>query len=96
MERLKKILIFIVTPIAFVIGYVYFVLTAKKRVEDDLLISTQKEKLSELKGEEKQIDARANDAVAKFQRIRDAFLSGRDNVGGRGDSGKDGASGDKR
>jgi hypothetical protein len=56
--------------------FIYFLIRKSESLADELKAKDGEEKLKELKGEQKQIDTNANDAVSEYERDLKSYLSG--------------------
>lgn len=90
-ESVKNVMLYIVTPIAFVVGFIYYLIVKNHRLEDELNIKEGEKKLGELKGQQKEIDDRADASSAEYERLKRDYLRGSHQGSGPGDSGQDGS-----
>lgn len=77
-EAAKQVVLFILVPVFFVAGYVYYLLTKNKNLEDALAASEADKKLEVLKGEQTEIDNESTDALERYRKLRGEALSGSD------------------
>jgi hypothetical protein len=75
-EAAKNAFIYIVTPIAFVLGFILYLVSKNRSLKDEVETSKAEGKLNELKGKQEEIDHRANNAVSEYEKLRGAYVSG--------------------
>lgn len=73
--NVKDVVVYIVAPLSFLAGYIWYLLTQNHKLEDELQAKDGDEKIKELQGEQKEIDSGAGDAVAQFEKLRAGLLA---------------------
>lgn len=72
-ESVKSVLLYILGPIAFVAGIIYYYVTKTHTLEDELKAKDGQEKLNELKGEQKSTDSAAVESNESYTAVRDRY-----------------------
>jgi cbb3-type cytochrome oxidase subunit 3 len=70
----KELLVFVITPIIFLIGFIYYLLTQNKLLKEENAEEHATGQLKELQGEQKQVDNNANTADASYEILRNQYL----------------------
>ena len=78
-ERIKGYFIFIVTPLSFLLGFTYYLLTKNQALRNKLEQSEAEKKINELEVKKGAIDEKANNAVSDYESARDEYYKSRDN-----------------
>lgn len=66
----KDVVLYILTPLAFIAGYIFFLIQKNHRLEDEVRAKDGETKLGGIRGEKKQIDAAAADLVSEYEKLR--------------------------
>lgn len=70
----KGFLIWIVTPLAFVAGFIFYLLNSNSELKAKVGQSKEEVKLNELKTEETAVDKEADSSLSAYDSVRDAYL----------------------
>ena len=73
-ETAKGWLLYVLTPLAFLAGIIYYLITSKEALQHKLDESNAEKNIDETKIEETQVDAQANNTVDDYDKLRDAYL----------------------
>lgn len=94
LEFVKQALMYVVAPLAFIVGYTLYLIRKNRGLEQKLEESKTEGDLIHVEDEKIDLDTSANDAVDEFERLRGA-LRDQNNVSGSSGSGGEGNSGSK-
>lgn len=72
-EAGKGFLLYILTPLAFIAGLIFFLITKNRDLEDEVMAKDGDIKLKGLQDEQKAVDSSANNDVDTYERLRDAY-----------------------
>ncbi len=84
-EAFKRFLIYILTPIAFTLGFLAYILGQNRKLKSELGDTKFEVKNNEVKNEQAKIDETVANSTAEYERLRDEYL--RDYRLSRGDKG---------
>ena len=72
--QVKDVVVYIVTPIAFALGYIYYLLGKNEQLESQLELSKALERQKELKNEQDEVDSEASNSFSDYDRVKREFL----------------------
>lgn len=75
-ESVKSVVLYIITPVAFIAGYIWYLLSKNESLEQKLQEKEGEEKLNELKGEQTKVDESAATLLDKYEKLRSSYVSG--------------------
>lgn len=81
-EAAKEVVLYILTPLAFIAGYIFYLVKKSRGLEDRLKEAEGEKKLGELHQKQTDIDSNANNFDAEYERLRKDYLSGSDQGSG--------------
>jgi hypothetical protein len=79
-ETAKGWLLYVLTPLAFIAGFIYYLITSKEALQHKLDESNAEKNIDESKIQEGEIDEKANEATDSYDAIRKQYL--KDNPSG--------------
>lgn len=94
-EASKNVIIYILTPIAFVLGALYYLLTKNKELTEQVKQEKFDVTHNNTIDEQKTADATASDALSEYEKLRSAYVSGNPGSLRQGSSGPDETGGDQ-
>lgn len=73
-EAAKSTLLYIIAPILFVLGYIYYLTTKNKNLKAEIAHMQADESISKTQQELQEAQNASNDAEKNYESIRDAYL----------------------
>ncbi len=74
-ERIKKFVTFVLTPLLFVAGFIYYLITKKQSLESEVTKLKSQGKIKDLIHEKEKAKEKADEAVTDYKSTRDKYLS---------------------
>lgn len=74
-DKAKAFIIWVATPVAFVLGFIYYLWTKDASLEKKLAENEAEKALDKTLAEEKVVDEKANDSVSDYERTKQEYLS---------------------
>lgn len=74
-DKIKQTVIWIVTPLAFIAGYIYYLLTSRTALQHKLDQATSEKDLIKDSVEKEKADEKAKQSTADYQSLRDEYLN---------------------
>lgn len=87
-DTMKGVLLYVLTPLLFLAGAIYYLMTKNTELKTDLEAKDGEEKLNELQGEETKVDESAASASDEYARLRDAYMRASHQSSGQSSSGQ--------
>lgn len=78
METLKKYGLYVVSALAFIAGFIYYLIGKNRGLEEKLNQSEAEKALAATLAKKELIDEKANNAVSAYESARDAYRKSRD------------------
>lgn len=73
-ESAKAVLLYVLAPLAFVLGYIYHLTARNSQLKDEIKAGKRDERTKEIENETKEVDRDALDALSEYERRRGAYL----------------------
>ena len=94
-DKIKEYLFKVIAPLAFVLGYVYYLVTKNTSLRRELEVEKIEKQQAQFEAEQKELKNEADNAVDRYIKLRDEYVrtgdtdvQGSNRGGGSGNSGE--------
>lgn len=74
-ESAKAVLLYVLAPLAFVLGYIYYLTAKNSQLKDEIKAGKRSERTKEIENETKEVDRDALDALSEYERRRGEYVA---------------------
>lgn len=74
-EKIKEFGLYLVTPIVFIAGVVYYLITKNTSLKTEISILKSGKEIENAKDDANEKEKQANDAVSNYESVRDKYLN---------------------